>query len=158
MFDIFLTEESAEEPASEGRLHVEAVYGKIRIGEFHETFIASLFFWSRTQYEHHWRTALERIVGGATQSALIASYVEPPATLIGEEFLVWWPLYREREVVYVQNHLLFFGQLSNPFSAERYWESVGERQTVTAEGAQISEWITSVQSIRDYLARKLTGH
>ena len=44
MFDIFLTEESAEEPASEGRLHVEAVYGKIRIGEFHETFIASLFF------------------------------------------------------------------------------------------------------------------
>jgi len=158
MFDIYLTEELVTEPVSEGRPDVEALYGKIRIGEFQETFIASLFFWSRTQYEQHWRTALERIIAGATQSALITSYAEPPANVTGDDYLVWWPLYREGDLVYVHNQLLFFRQLSRPFSVEHPWESIGERETVDDEGAQISEWITSVQSIRDCLARKLTKH
>jgi hypothetical protein len=157
MFDISLTDELVTEPVSEGATGSEAVYGRIRIGDYQETFITSLSFWNRPQYERHWATALQRIVGGKDRSALITSCVEPPLDVTSDDFLVWWPLYRDGDTGYVQNQLLFFKQLSSPFSLDRAWESVRERQVVNVEGSQISEWITNVQNIRDYLNRTGAG-
>src|SRR5581483_2910236 len=155
MFDISLTEELVTEPASEAS-HAEAVYGKIRIEDHRETFITDLSHWNRTQYEQHWIRALQRLLGDATHSVLITSYSPPRPQPTPEDFLVWWPLYRERDVVYVQNQLLFFKQLTHPFSADRPWDSLRPRSTVNPEGLEISEWMTTVENIREYLGRRLS--
>ena len=119
------------------------------------TFIASLYYWSPLQYEQQWLTALRRVVEGANRSVLITSYVEPPLVVTSDDYLVWWPLYRAEDVVYVQNQMLFFKTLKAPFSIECPWEFVRDRQALNAEGVQVSEWVTNVQSIRECLNRKL---
>jgi len=155
MFEILLTDEQVTEPASGTSTKAESVYGNIHVEDYRETFITDLSYWNRAEYEQHWITALQRLLGNATQSALITSIVPPPKEPTDEDFLVWWPLYRERDFVYVQNQLLFFRQLSRPFSPERPWDSVGPRRTVNPEGLEISEWTTTIESIRSCLSRKL---
>src|SRR5579863_9497627 len=104
MFDIYLTDESVPDLKPGDR----AVYGKIRIDDYQETFVASLVFWSPAQYQRHWETSLRRIVAGGDRSALITSYVEPAPG----GFLYWWPLFREGQTVHLQNQMLFFDQLN----------------------------------------------
>jgi hypothetical protein len=145
MFDISLTDASVPE-LDPG---VTAVYGEIKIGDFSETFIASLVFWTRDRYERHWRAAIGKIVDGSERSALITSCVGP----IHSSHLLWWPLYREKNSVYIQNQILFYDQLNKPFSAERPWDCVRERQTVNPEGKRVSEWVTHVDSLREFLQR-----
>lgn len=148
MFDIYLTEEFVEESQH------QAVYGKILLGDYTETFVASLVCWSPRNYEEHWRHALERLITGSDRSALIASYVEPGMS----EFLTWWPLYQDlNRIVYVRNELLIYSQLIRPFSSELLWTFIRQRQTMTSEGLPISEWITDIESIRECLARKAKG-
>ena len=65
MFDIFLTKEVIPE-AGPG---VVALYGKICIGDYQETFIASLYSWNEAMYLQHWESALRRLVEGETKSA-----------------------------------------------------------------------------------------
>jgi hypothetical protein len=151
MFDIYLTEESAPglDPG------VRAVQGKIRIGDYFETIITSLISWTPKQYERHWLTAVQRVVEGGDRSALITSYVEPAHG--PDDYLVWWPLYREGETVHIQNHMLFFAQLTGPFSPELFWTSVRDRRTVDDEGLAISEWTTTVDSLSTFLDRKMSA-
>jgi hypothetical protein len=155
MFNIFLTEELVTEPALESSGNAKSVYGKIYVEDYRETFITDLSHWNRAQYEQHWIRGLQRLLGKAAHSVLITSYVPPPTQPTAEDFLVWWPLFREGDTVYVQSQLLFFAQLSNPFLPESPWDSVQPRQTVNPEGLEISEWMTTLESVRDYLDRKL---
>jgi hypothetical protein len=147
VFRILITDEPA--PAIG---EATAFYGKIVIDGFQETFAASLVFWTRDEYRRHWRKALERLISGADRSALITDYIEPPAHPTVEDYLIWWPLYRDGGNVYVQNHILFFNQLSQPFSPERPWDSVRDRRVVNGDGRTISEWTTTVEDIRDFLS------
>ena len=149
MFGIFNTDERLPESATD---RVPVACGKIVIGEFQETFVASLVFWTRDDYDRHWRKALERLISGADRSALITDYVEPPAHPTTESHLMWWPLYRDGNAVYVQNHILFFGQLSLPFSPERPWDSVRDRQVVNRDGQKVSEWTTTIDDIKQFLS------
>jgi hypothetical protein len=148
MFDIYLTDQAVPEVDPGAR----ALYGKIRIGEFSDTFIASLRFWNRERYEEHWMKAVQRVVEGADRSTLVTSYNEPSD--VPDEFLFWWPVYRDNGVVYIQNQMLFFEQLEGPFSETAPWESVGQRHTVNEEGLRISEWPTTVDSLREFLVRR----
>jgi hypothetical protein len=144
MFDIYLTDEIV--PESEGY----AVYSNIRLGNSTETFVTSLVNWTREQYEQQWIKACRRMIGGSSQSALIASYVEPSMS----EFLVWWPLYREGGIVHVQNCLLIYSELSNPFTIDDPWPFVQERQVLTGDGLEVSEWDIQIQDIREFLDRR----
>ena len=151
MFEIVTTDESVSETAAEG---VPAVVGKIVIDDFQETFTASLAFWTRGDYELHWKRALERLIAGGERSALITDYSQPPAHVGSEDFLIWWPLYRDGDTVYIQNHLLFFGQLSRPFSPDRPWDSVRDRRLVNEDGQNISEWATTIEDIKHFLGQQ----
>jgi hypothetical protein len=148
MFKIFATDEIVSESTNNA---TPAFYGEIVIGDLHETFVASLASWTRDDYDRHWRKALERLIAGADRSALITDYVEPPTHPSDGSYLVWWPLYRDGDTVYVQNHILFFGQLSQPFSSERPWDSVRDRETVNEDGQKISEWATTIEEIKYFL-------
>lgn len=145
MFDIFLTDEVVEDldPGA------KAVYGKIQIGDFYETFVASLISWDCVQYERHWSSAIHRILEGHERSALITSFVEPPLS----RRLVWWPMYREGNRVYFQNQLLFFDRLDQPFSAEHFWGFVGQRHQRSDDSQQISEWALPIKAMEAYLRR-----
>jgi len=148
MFDIYLTSEVVPESETTAK----AVYGKIHIGNYVETFVSSLAVWGREQYRASWTQALQRVADGVGPAALITSYVKPK---LPDDFLIWWPLYPVGETVYVRNELLFYRQLRTPFSLDHPWESVRERQVTNAEGIRISEWVTTTQSIRECLERKL---
>lgn len=163
MFDIYLTDELVPEDEEDGvkkDTGTKAAYGKIHIGDYSETFVAILHYWTPAQYAWQWETALRRIIEGRDRSALITSYVEAAP----ERFLFWWVLYRENDIVYIQNQMLFFDQLDKAFSVEHPWESVGARETITEEGREISEWTTSIEDVRECLERKtkdgsgLTGY
>jgi hypothetical protein len=145
MFDIFLTDEVVEE-LDPG---VKAVYGKIQIGDFSETFDTSLISWDRVQYERHWSSAIHRILEGHERSALITSFVEPPLS----RHLVWWPMYRDGDTVYFQNQLLFFDQLDQPFSAGHFWDFIGQRHQRSDDSQRISEWVLPIMAVEVYLRR-----
>jgi contact-dependent growth inhibition (CDI) system CdiI-like immunity protein len=148
VFDIHLTDECVADTDP----GVTAIYGKIHIGDHVETFVSSLVCWGRVFYERHWDAATRRLLTGATRSALITSYVEPGLS----NRLIWWPLHREGDVVYVQNQMLFYDQLSSRFSIDEPWESVPERRTTNVDGLEISEWkigIRDIQAFWDHRAR-----
>jgi hypothetical protein len=149
MFDICLTDEVVDELDH----NVKAVYGKIQIGDFSETWVASLVSWDRTQYERHWAFAIHRILEGQKRSALITSFVQPPLS----RYLVWWPMFRDNETVYIHQQLLFFDQLAQPFSAEDPWASIGERVHLSPDGSNISEWTLPIKDMEGYLRRKGNG-
>ena len=151
MFKILATDELVSKSGNDG---IPVFYGKIVIGDFQETFAASLASWTREDYNRHWRKALEKLISGTDRSAVITDYVEPPAHPSAESYLVWWPLYRDGDTVYVQNHVLFFGQLTQPLSPERPWDSVRDRQLIDEEGQKISEWTTTVDEIKHFLNQR----
>jgi hypothetical protein len=145
MFDISLTSEliGGLDPGE------TAVYGRITIGDFSEELYVGLASWDREKYEHQWKVAIARIVAGAGRSALIVSYIE----LLFSHYVMLWPMYRDGETVYIQNRMLFFDQLSKPFSTDRPWDSLQERETISPEGERISEWVTDIDSLRAYLEK-----
>jgi hypothetical protein len=118
MFKILATDELVSKSGNDG---IPVFYGKIVIGDFQETFAASLASWAREDYNPHWRKALEKLISGT---------------------------------VYVQNHVLFFGQLTQPLSPERPWDSVRDRQLIDEEGQKISEWTTTVDEIKYFLNQR----
>jgi hypothetical protein len=148
MFKIIATDKLVPDSLN-GR---SAFYGRIVLDGFEETFAASLVSWSRDDYDRHWKKALEHLVAGADRSALITDYVEPPMHPNTEDYLVWWPLYRDGDNVYVQNQILFFKQLGKPFLPARPWDSVRDRQLINGDGQSISEWPTTVKDIRQFLS------
>ena len=141
MFNIYLPSETAPESDE------QAVYGKIEIEDFAETFVTSLVTWSREDYESQWYRACQRLVEGATESALVASYVDPSMS----EFFMWWPLYREGEIVHVRNELVPYSQLTKPFTPNEPWALLKKREIMTDEGLEISEWNTTVEHIQQFL-------
>jgi hypothetical protein len=122
------------------------VYGRILIGDFSERFVASLADWSPADYETHWLESARRILSGQVRSAFVTSFVGPDKA----PNLTWWPSYRVGDVVYVQNQLLFYQQLQQPFTPDRLYECVKERETVSEDGEEISEWEMPLNWLADF--------
>jgi hypothetical protein len=51
--------------------------GDIHLGEFHETFMASLSYWTKSDYFKQWKIALIKICNGNDKSCLITSMFDP---------------------------------------------------------------------------------
>jgi hypothetical protein len=128
---------------------VIAVLGRIEIGEFSESFVTSLMYWSVCDYLRQWREGLERLIRGEKTSCLISSIVDPAVSSL----LLWWPMCREGGIVHIQNQILLFDQLAVPFNEEDPYYSVGERRTVTEAGQPISEWNVEQVDIEAFLSR-----
>jgi hypothetical protein len=87
------------EPDAENRLMREGV---IRIGGFSEAFEASLVYWTEDDYLQQWQQALARLFAGYEHSCLISSIDDPKQA----RFLIWWPIYRVGDRVYIQNRTI----------------------------------------------------
>src|SRR5205809_863781 len=77
--------------------------GLIQLGDDRDYFESTLGFWTVEQYERSWLDSLRHLVAGAPTSCLVTSITDPNDSV----FVVTWPLYRDRDRVYVQNHLVF---------------------------------------------------
>jgi hypothetical protein len=51
--------------------------GLLILGDWKESFLASLYEWTKQDYEHQWRTAITAVIQGADKAALITEYVGP---------------------------------------------------------------------------------
>jgi hypothetical protein len=123
--------------------------GQITIGSFWETFGISLSFWSVSDYQKHWKDALQRIVDGHASSCLLTSVHDPAHA----NFFWSWPLYLENNIVYIHNQILFLDKISGIFDLNNPFQYIGQRETISEEGRKISEWQTELASISEFLAK-----
>jgi hypothetical protein len=89
------------------------------------------------------------ICEGNAKSCLITSMFDP----LTANFIFWWTLYLDGNIVHIQNQILFLDELDKPFSKLNPYEFIRERKTVSDEGDKISEWDISVDDIKVYLDR-----
>jgi len=111
--------------------------GEIRLNDFTERFEAPLGFWNVKDYERQWALGLRLVSEGSSKSCLITAMYDPAVA----NFIVWWPIYRERDHVVVQNQVLFMKRLKAKFDAEDPYRSIDDRVSVTEDGEPVSEWI-----------------
>jgi hypothetical protein len=123
-----------------------AATGLLVIGDAKERFLASLYQWSKVDYERQWRQAINVLLRETKKSALITEYLSPDVA----SHFVWWPMYVVGNTVFVQNHLLFYEQLREPFAVANAPSFVRERQTLNDEGQKISEWSVSLSEVEAF--------
>lgn len=117
--------------------------GQIIISEFEESFLSSLSFWTKTQYQEHWNEAVTRLIRGEEKSALITSIPE----LEYANFISWWPMWRVHNTVYIQNQILFLNELHKPFDVSHWFDFVEDRQTQSEDGVLLSEWSLTLDDL-----------
>lgn len=126
-------------------------YGEIKIDYFKESFLASLSFWNQANYQAHWKDSLQKIASNNfNQSCLITSMYNPQYA----NFIFWWILYKEDQIVHIQNHVLFLETISEGFKIENIHSYIPEREIYTEDGETISEWSIDIKEIKDFITDK----
>ncbi|MEV2251109.1 hypothetical protein AB0I94_11095 [Streptomyces sp. NPDC050147] len=123
--------------------------GRISVGDFEESFAMDLSYWSVTDYQESWMSALAVLDGGTDSTSCLISSITDPAN---SNFVFCWPIYREGDDVYVQNSIIFLEELTGDFIPKEPWRSVEPRSTVDEDGNNISEWKTSMGAVREFLS------
>jgi contact-dependent growth inhibition (CDI) system CdiI-like immunity protein len=115
--------------------------GRITIGDFWETIIVPIGYWTREDYERQWKEGLERLKTYNT-SCLVVTACDKNT---GGPFIDWWRLYRIKDTVFIQNGWLMLEAYQEivgdkPFTPDTCYDFVMQRETITEEGEKISEW------------------
>ena|SRR6185503_15845734 len=77
----------------------------IHINDFSEDLILPTSYWQRHIYIDHWHEAIQKILNGSEHeiSALITEMYDPKKPKYA---IMWWPLYRENDKVFIRNGYL----------------------------------------------------
>ncbi len=126
----------------------------ITVGDFTETFRMDLSFWNVDDYRRNWSRALLKLEEEEISTACLISSITDPDN---SNFVFCWPLYRSGEEVFVQNSVIFLGELDATFDAEKPWSFVEQRQVVDDDGNQISEWSTKISHVRQFRESGICG-
>jgi hypothetical protein len=137
------------EQVQESELGNAAQYGEIQLGDYTESFIALIGFWSPLDYSEHWSRSIKRLVDLKCASCLITSLHNPQVA----EVLHWWLLYPIGDDVVVQNALLLGRRALSDFDARNPYRSIPTLRRVSEEGEQISEWLVHLTDFGDFLER-----
>ncbi|WNJ95662.1 hypothetical protein RND59_00630 [Vibrio ruber] len=121
----------------------QILVGNIKIEDFSEDFHVPLSYWDRNEYLSQWTKGLEVIFSGGKKSAFITAMYNPTTA----NFIFWWIIYRVGNDVYIQNYVLFVDELKEPFDENNFIRYVPERETITEDGAPISEWKVNIDDI-----------
>jgi hypothetical protein len=79
-------------------------------------------------------------------SCLMASMTDPS----NSNFLVCWPMYREGDDVYIQHAIIILDEIEGKFEHAAPWDILSPRSRVDEDGNKISEWVTSMSSLRKF--------
>ena len=146
--NVFSIELKSSRDAGCGNGSADAASGRITIDGFTEAFTVPLGFWGEADYRSSWKRAFEVLSADrSSASCLVTSLTDPRRS----NFLVCWPVYREGETVYVQNSIVFLGD-AEAFDPAAPWSSVEPRRKTDEDGEKISEWVTSMDSLRGFFA------
>lgn len=144
---VFAIELQSQRGAGAGNGGSAWAYGSITIGDFTETFIVPLGFWDESEYRRSWRQAFEVLnANPRSASCLMTSMTDPR----NSNFLACWPMYREGEDVYIQNAIIFPGETGEAFNPAMPWNHVPPRRAIDEDANKISEWITSMDALREF--------
>jgi hypothetical protein len=127
---------------------IPAAIGILTLDNFQEHFLANLHEWTKEDYEAQWKYALQTLLSGSSNSALIVDYLSPESA----DYLEWWPMYLAGEEVVLHDQLLFYQQLPKPFHIEEAFASILERRSVNEDGNEISEWRIDLSEVKRFLA------
>jgi hypothetical protein len=145
---VFAIELQAAPRAGEGMGRAAEASGRITIGDFTETFVVPLGFWDESDYRRSWRRAFEVLDDAADSTSCLMTSVTDPRE---SDFIVCWPMYRAGEVVYIQNAMIFLDETgAEDFDPAVPWRFVSPRQETDEDGNKVSEWITSMGSLREF--------
>jgi len=146
VFDIqFIAEEP--EVIDEGEDAYLALRGRTMLGEYQEEFLAPLGYWSRVDYQRQWVEAARRLLAGAERTGFFTS-----------AFQFWWIMWREGAAVYVHEQAMVEDSLIAPFDPADPYHQIGERYTVSEDGAEVSEWRLSVADIEEFVTRRASEY
>jgi len=81
--------------------------GEIQIDDFRESFESDFSFWSKKDYEDHWRKASEELESGNAVSFII-SITDPSNT----NFIRSWSCYPMNQELVFQEQVLFLEELN----------------------------------------------
>lgn len=118
--------------------------GEIVLGTHRERFEMPLHHWDSAAYIRQWDEARRSLARGADRACFITGMNDPRTA----NFIQWWPAWRIKGDIHVQNQILFFDRLSRPFDEKRPVTSVGERTTHSEEGQKISEWVVPLAEFK----------
>jgi CdiI N-terminal domain len=144
---MFAIELKSRREAGEGSDSSVEASGRIVIGDFTETFRVPLGFWDESEYHRSWRRAFEVIDASPHSASCLMTAMTDPAN---SNFLLCWPVYREDEDVYIQNAIIFLDEIEGPFDPAAPWDCVGLRRRTDEDGNKTSEWITSMEALREF--------
>jgi hypothetical protein len=123
--------------------------GLLTLGDFQEELDIPLVFWNESNYKLQWKQALIRITSECyADSCLITAMYDPELA----NFIVWWPMYKSKSTVYIQNQMLFMKDLSEKFVPEDLYSFINARRTISDNGEPISEWSVEVDEIKTFLS------
>lgn len=123
---------------------------EITIGDFHELIVVPIFYWSESDYKKQWHQALSDITKSSNFSCALIVAMHDLKTA---DYITSWPLYREGDIVYIQNKLLLAEQIGRDFDINKIKTYIGKRETVDEENNAISEWQAGIEDIRDAVSR-----
>jgi hypothetical protein len=135
MFSIQFDDQPLEYPYDD--TSVPAAPGSLHLGKWMEEFDLNLSVWSKSQYESHWMHELKELVTGRPKIALIVNFSDPK----NSSNMEIWLVYRDGELVYIQNQIPWYSNLPRDFDVSKISESIDDRQETTSEGYRISEWL-----------------
>lgn len=116
--------------------------GELVIGDVRRHFSIDLRYWRAADYERQWRAGLERLLYGASSSALMTCYRGTD-----EAPHVMWALWREEGFVYVQPHCVLPAELDRAFDPFSAWSHVDTRIPVTEQSLPIAEWRIELEQL-----------
>jgi hypothetical protein len=121
--------------------------GRITLGGFSEGFESSLSFWSRIDYEQQWVRAARHLEAGALASAFITDCYDPATA----NYIVWWPVWRNSELLVFQNQLCFLAKLEARLNVLDPALPVGRWESANEDGAMVSEWAIDQGAVTSWL-------
>lgn len=105
-----------------------------------EAFHASNSYWSRNQYFDQWRRAIQFILEGNDKACFITSMYNPKSA----NFIVCWPLYREKNKIYLQNHYIELKKMNKNFDIDNIHLFIEDR----VKDDETSEWIIPLEDFK----------
>jgi hypothetical protein len=125
----------------------EVLIGEIGMADDREFFPSTTEFWSAEDYRRSWERSLRHLLAGAEVSCLVTEMIDPEIAL-REQIR---PLYRDGEVVHIQEIMLFLDELDHPFDPDKPWESVRPRETISEDGDPLMEWTVPLAAVQEFV-------
>ena len=118
--------------------------GRISIGDFSESFHASLSYWDRDKYISQWRDGLKGLKTDGDKSILVTNMYDPKKA----NFVFAWVLYLIDGMIHIQNNVVFLDETDQPLDENNLQRYVPPREKYSADGEKISEWVIELDDIK----------